>query len=203
MTNENDDVEAPEYCSLRADNHDRWSFIRTHLEDSHARLLDVGCAEGFFVNAAAELGIQALGIEANEQRYKRAVERFGDHDNADFEYLTLTPDTVHDLPAADVTLCLTVQHHWAGGFGAESATQMLESLAEKTDLLCYEPPGTMFPHKENPIHPDESTSRYREYLVNLFGSAAEIRDVQMFDHVNEGKYAVRRDPLFVVDTETV
>lgn len=203
MTSDNDDAEVPEYCSLRADNYARWSFIRTHLEDSHQRILDVGCAEGFFVQAAAQLGIQALGIETNKRRYDRCVKRFGDHENAEFEHLTVTPDNVNDVPTVDVTLCLTVHHHWAGSFGAGPATQMLKSLAEKTDLLCYEPPGTMFLRKENPIRPDESISRYRAYLENLFGSAAEIRDVQMFDHVNEGKYAGRRDPLFVVDTEAV
>ena len=33
--------------------------------------------------------------------------------------------------------------------------------------------------------------------------AANIRDVEMFDHVNEGEYSDRRDPLFVVDTSDI
>jgi hypothetical protein len=61
----------------------------------------------------------------------------------------------------------------------------------------------MYLSKADPIHPDESISKYRTYLLNLFDGAATIQDVELFDHVNEGEYTDRRDPLFVIDTTDI
>lgn len=201
MKNNKDQKPDEPYCSLRADNEERWSFIQQYIEDHHQSALDIGCAEGYFTNAAAEHGLEVTGIEVDEDRYRHAEAEFGDNDNIRFRLHRVTPGNVAELPSTDITLLLTVQHHWVGAYGVEEATQMLRTIAQKTDLLFYEPPGSMYLANENPIHPSESMDLYYEYLTELFNGSAMIVDVEMFSHVNEGKYANRRDPLFVVNTE--
>lgn len=200
--NENTEPDDP-YCSRRVDNEERWSFIRRHVDSEHDSLLDVGCAEGYFTNAAAADGLEATGIEVKEDRYEYAVANYGSRENVRFERRQITPETVAELPPTDVTLVLTVQHHWVGAFGVEAATEMLRTIAGKTDLLFYEPPGTMFLGKQNPIAPDESRERYRAYLRDEFDDRHTIVDVAMFQHVDEGEWRDRSDPLFVIDTEGI
>lgn len=201
----NTDHQKPDdsYCFKRADNEDRWEFIQQYIQADYQTLLDIGCAEGYFTNAAAEHGLQAMGIDDNKERYEFAQAEFGNTDNICFQLHHVTPENISDLPSADITLLLTVQHHWAGAFGIEEATQMLRILAEKTNLLCYEPPGTMYLRKDNPIEPSNSMERYREYIIGLFDGLVTIVDAEMFPHVNEGKYSDRRDPLFVINTADV
>jgi len=191
------------YCGLRADNSARWAFIQQHLDDDYQTALDIGCAEGYFTNAAAEFGLVVMGIEADEDRYAAAMAAFGDRENVEFRCHRITPENVSDLPSTDITLLLTVQHHWVGAYGIDNATRMLKVVGGKTDLLFYEPPGTMFLSKTDPIQPTRSVSKYGNYLLNLFDGAVKIRDVELFDYVNEREYADRRDPLFAVDTSDV
>lgn len=147
--------------------------------------------------------MEVTGIEEDEDRYRSAESAHGGGENVEFRHHRVTPENVSDLPSADVALLLTVQHHWAGAYGTETASRMLRVVGRKTDLLFYEPPGTMFLSKSNPIRPGESVSQYGEYLQNLFDGVANARDVELFDHANGGEYSDRRDPLFVVDTAGV
>jgi SAM-dependent methyltransferase len=202
MNNKDRQPDEP-YCSLRVDNEERWSFIQQYLEDHHRSALDIGCAEGYFTNAAAEYGLEVTGIEMDEDRYRHAEAKSGANENCQFRLQRLTPENVSKLPATDITFLLTIQHHWVGAYGIEEATRMLKVIGQKTSLLFYEPPGTMYLSKADPIHPDESISKYRTYLLNLFDGAATIQDVELFDHVNEGEYTDRRDPLFVIDTTDI
>ncbi|WP_226022764.1 class I SAM-dependent methyltransferase [Halomicrobium salinisoli] len=203
MTDDTDQDSYEPYCSRRSDNEQRWSFVRAHLADEHETLLDVGCAEGYFTRAAAEYGLDAIGVESDEARVESARREHDDVDGASFEQHTVTPDTVDDLPTTDATLLLTVQHHWVGAFGVEAATEMLRSVAAKTDRLFYEPPGSRFLTPDRPIDPDDSAQRYREYLGDVFGESIAVLDVAMFSHVNEGEWVDRRDPLFALDTTGV
>ncbi|MFC6974705.1 class I SAM-dependent methyltransferase [Halomicroarcula sp. GCM10025709] len=191
------------YCPLRVDNEARWAFLEQYVESQHRTALDIGCAEGYFTKAVAECGLEATGVEATEARYERAEATFGDDENVRFRHHRVTPETVDDLPATDLTLLLTVQHHWLRAYGVEPATRMLKHVAQRTSRLFYEPPGDMYVPAQRPIDPSRSVRLYRTYLQRLFDGQAVVRDVEMFDHVEEGEYASRRDPLFVLDTDSV
>lgn len=39
--------------TVRVDDAERWAFVRRHLDADHDTLVDLGCAEGYFVDAAA------------------------------------------------------------------------------------------------------------------------------------------------------
>jgi 2-polyprenyl-3-methyl-5-hydroxy-6-metoxy-1,4-benzoquinol methylase len=70
-----DDYEADRYCIVRTANR-RLDIIEKHL--SHrGRLLDVGCALGFFVEAARRRGYQAQGVDISEHAVAYARDRLG------------------------------------------------------------------------------------------------------------------------------
>ena len=191
------------YHTQRVDNEERWSFIRENISGSYHTLVDVGCAEGYFTNAAAEHGLEAIGIESNENRYKYAEHKFGDKDNIEFQRSVVTPDNVDDLPSADIALVLTVQHHWARFFDAEKASEMLKTIGCKTELLFYEPPGTFHLYEEEAIDREKSAEIYLKYLSDVFDGEEEIIEVQMFSHTDLDQYSDRHDPLFVINTTNI
>ncbi|MGH2850869.1 MAG: class I SAM-dependent methyltransferase, partial [Solirubrobacteraceae bacterium] len=53
----------------------RFNFLRSQLGRG-ARVIDVGCGEGWFAGALAEAGWSAVGVEVAEEPLRRARERF-------------------------------------------------------------------------------------------------------------------------------
>ena len=115
---------------------DRWraiaEVIRTYKIGS---ILDIGCAEGWFLRRAAkEFGCFGLGVEASERRLV-VGELARLHDSVDRVAVMkafLTPEDIGKLPACDLILCLSVVHHVLRHNGLPAAEAFLSALMGRT-----------------------------------------------------------------------
>ena len=93
----------------------RWEAIAAAIRHYDARsVLDVGCAEGWFLRRAAEdFGCFAIGIDGDDRRVILGeVARL--HDGVERVAVMkgrLTPEDIGRLPPCDIVLCLSVVHH--------------------------------------------------------------------------------------------
>lgn len=184
-----------DYQSRRTDNEYRWKFIRRNIDDSHESFLDIGCAAGFFCAKAAEMGLDVVGIDVNEERIAKARESCP---SGSFRRMDLDVNSIQDIPDSDVTLCLAVHHHWVSAYGWSKSEKMLSTVMEKSELLIYEPPGHMR------IHPtlDEELPMeeyYREVLTQV-DSRIRVVDETVTEHIPR---LDRQDPIYAVDCSAV
>lgn len=182
------------YDTERIDNQERWDFIEKNLDEEDKTFLDIGSAEGFFTNLAAEYGEEATGIEKREVGILKARERYHKI-NLSFIHQDITPENIESIPSKDVTFVLTVHHHWDKYFGYDEAVRMFQVVAEKTNKIFYEPPGTSIIGGES-IDPKESEEKYTEFVHSMLGDSVEVIDTELFDY----KGGERKDSLLVIDT---
>lgn len=187
------------YHSSRTDNEDRWEIIEPHLNTEYESMIDLGCADGFFLDKAAAYGLEVQGFEGNQNRVDRARELCLGRENVTVEQRYLSPDNIDDLPPSDVVLLLTVHHHWIRQYGWDEAAEMVRTIAAGTELLFYEPPGDKKIGRdgsETPLDPADSIDYYRDELAEMFGDKITILGVAMVEYNNSD----RSDPFFVIDT---
>jgi 2-polyprenyl-3-methyl-5-hydroxy-6-metoxy-1,4-benzoquinol methylase len=129
------DIAGRRYAEKR-DAQARWKAIAEAVEHYGARnVLDVGCAEAWFLRQCAEnYGCFAVGIEANPRRVLLG-ELARLHDGAGKVAVLqamLSPEDIESLPAFDLVLCLSVVHHVMRQGGVEGARAFLRALATRT-----------------------------------------------------------------------
>lgn len=187
------------YHAARTDNEQRWSFIVSNIPAESTSLVDVGCADGFFVQKAAEQGLLVHGFEGNQSRVRRAEKAVEEYEDASVEQLYISPDNIDQLPASDVVLFLTVHHHWIRQYGWETAADMFRTIARKTELIFYEPPGNKVISQdgtEETLSPSDSLNYYETELKAIFDDSISVTGQTMVEYNNTD----RSDPLFVIDT---
>lgn len=113
----------------------RWAMIEQRLGPSDRSLLDIGCNIGQFTAKAAERGMFALGVEAQEEILAQARRLHAHEAHIAFGLLDITPASVASLPAADVTLALSVHHYWTRAFGDAASWQIIATLLQKSGKL--------------------------------------------------------------------
>jgi hypothetical protein len=119
-------------ASYDRDAETRWAMIASHLPAS-GFAMDLGCHNGWFTFSMADAGLYALGVE-REESLVRASQWLTLHNQSDrvaFVRLDLTPDTVHELPSADVVLCLSVFHHWVRLNDFAYADRIMRGIADR------------------------------------------------------------------------
>ena len=91
--------------------HDRWAAIEPHLP-RRGSFLDIGCQHGYFVFRAAEHGLTAQGVERESiaNQVARLLAVGNEISRASFIRMDVSPETVDDLPSADV-----VAPRWTSG----------------------------------------------------------------------------------------
>lgn len=188
-----------DYLDRRTDNDARWAFIASHIDETDRSLVDVGCAEGEFTARAAEAGLDAVGFDRNVTRLHSARKHHSTDDSLRFERSDLDPETIDDLPQADVLLFLTVHHHWVKAYGWEASVEMVRTLLRKADTVIYEPPGHLPIREsvEDTLDPTDSVEYYTDVLESTFGDAISIVDVTLAEY-KAG--SARSDPVFVLDS---
>lgn len=114
---------------------DRFAAFSTHLPDgTPLSVLDIGCNQGYFVFRMAERGGLCIGIDSdrNEVMYARAQAAIHRVPNTVFAEMTVDRESAKGLPAVDVTICLSIFHHWVRFFGADAAKDILRTVADRT-----------------------------------------------------------------------
>lgn len=95
-------------------------------------LLDVGCNLGDFTAHYAKLGMWAVGVDIKAELIAEAQSRHGFVPNAAFMVSPIDSRSVRSLPRFDVTLLLSVHHHWLAAYGPEVAGKMLRDIVRRT-----------------------------------------------------------------------
>lgn len=182
------------YQDRRTDNELRWSIIDRYLSEDDTTLLDIGCAQGYFTNKAADHGLRAIGIDGKRNRILAAQNRYNT-DNLDFKQCHLTPTNIWELPVMDVVLLLSVHHHWATYIGFDESVEMFKVVAHKGNKIFYEPSGSTFLGQKNTDY-DESLRLHREFILSNLGDSVEI----LYTGKAPRKPGDTPDPFFVLDT---
>lgn len=121
---------------------DRWQAIRDVLAQGADSVLDLGCAEGYFVSRAAkEYGYFALGIDADLRRLTVAQDLnvINKNEYAGFMYAHLSIEFLRKLPQFDVVIFLAVLHHIMYEHGVDLAREFMTVIREKTNkALVFE-----------------------------------------------------------------
>jgi SAM-dependent methyltransferase len=127
-----------------ADN--RWAAIASAIRGYSGRsVLDIGCAEGWFIRrAAADLGCFAIGVEAEDRRVL-VGETARLHDGVERVAVIkarLAPDDIRHLPPCDIVMCLSVIHHVIRDQGLEGAEAFIRALASRANKAVIFEVGT-------------------------------------------------------------
>jgi cyclopropane fatty-acyl-phospholipid synthase-like methyltransferase len=115
---------------------DRWTMIAAAIQTyGAASLLDLGCAEGYFVRRAAqEFDCFALGVDADASRLLIAqncmlLDRV---ESTAFTLADIDAQLLQKLPSFDAVLFLSVMHHIMYQQGVDHARELLTAIREKT-----------------------------------------------------------------------
>lgn len=139
---------------------DRWKAIASVLKSCSAdNVLDVGCAEGWFIRrAASELGCYALGIEISDRHMAGEIARL--HDRIEHTAIMLsraTSASLGKLPKFDVVMCLSVVHHVIRRQGVGAAEDFVRALASRAEKALIFEMGTS----------DERALKWRSLLEDM------------------------------------
>lgn len=124
---------------------DRWEAIAAILKSYSANnVLDVGCAEGWFVRrAATELGCYAVGVEVSERLLGGEIARLHDKvQNMAIMSSRASGESIRSLPKFDVVICLSVVHHVIRHEGIRAAEAFVRALASRTEKALIFEMGT-------------------------------------------------------------
>jgi len=118
---------------------DRWAIIEGEISASKAvTMLDVGCAEGFFVEKAASVcGCFALGVDGDVRRLSLAHASIllNGVKGAGFMYADITPELISRLPVSDLVLFQSVLHHIMYNQGVDYAREIMTALRSKVGKI--------------------------------------------------------------------
>jgi len=122
---------------------DRWELIKKEILNYEASsVLDVGCAEGFYViKSAEECGCVSLGIDADIRRFSMAQNQILSEKimPAGFLLAEIDAELIKKLPKFDVVIFLSVMHHMMYSLGEEYSRNILTELRKKINkVLIFE-----------------------------------------------------------------
>lgn len=116
-------------------------IYRKATKKTSLKILDIGCAQGYFCLKAAELGHEACGIDILEENID-CCRKLAEENNytIHFETDTLSPEFIKKIKDEkyDVILALSVFHHVANGYGFTAARYILEQLSEFSEIIISE-----------------------------------------------------------------
>jgi hypothetical protein len=153
---------------------------------SPAVTLDVGANIGYFSLSMAEKGAIAYAVESEPLNVRIASIASNSIGQGGGVFVPIrmlcTADSVGRLPENNVTLCLSIWHHWVRHFGLKAATEILNVLMNKTsDVLFFDTGESEMPaHYGLPFDKHDAKEWLLNYLSNL-ESAADVKCIGKFE----------------------
>lgn len=119
----------------------RFNAMKSYL-DRHAltngTVVDYGCNVGYFSLSLCREGFRAYGVERDWPSLDIAYTSARIAKLPFYPvHLMITPQTIDDMPCGDVSICLSVWHHWVREYGMNIATDLLKSLFAKTRKVLF------------------------------------------------------------------
>jgi hypothetical protein len=148
----------------------RWeALFPVVCEQGVESAVDVGACEGYFAIRLGRACVPTIAIESEPSTYRTAIfaVRRSGLDNVGVLAMRLTPENVVSVPAADCTLCLSVWHHFVRRYGLSKATEMLETIWDRTGKVLFFDSGEdeMTPDFELPKMTPDSRSWLTAYIA--------------------------------------
>jgi SAM-dependent methyltransferase len=137
---------------------DRWNIIREIIANLEVKsLLDLGCAEGSFVQSAAnECQCHSYGIDFDRRRIVTAslTSFLNNIENCGFSFGVINENLIRKMPNYDLILMMSVAHHMIYEHGAEYTRNILRLIREKSNKAVIIDMG----------QPGESVERWKDIL---------------------------------------
>lgn len=120
----------------------RWKAIKSPLKELRPNsVMDLGCAEGYFVfMAARETSAIATGIDSSAHRlfYATYQQIFSPTvQNTGFIKANIDIDLLDRLPKQDVFICLSLVHHIMYEHGYDYALEFMKKLKKLTNKALF------------------------------------------------------------------
>jgi hypothetical protein len=108
-------------------------------------LLDVGANSGGLTRALSIHFEQCFAIDSSRDSIEliSVMNRLYGFHNINTLKWKIHENTVDLVPHSDVTLVLSIWHHWVRDYGIESASRILQKLFEKTSKFLYFDTGSI------------------------------------------------------------
>lgn len=114
----------------------RWAMMEHLFRDRNVTsILDLGCAEGYYVlRAAEERGCVALGVDADIRRtyIGQGCAFLQKAQGVGFMTSYVTPDFVNKLPRFDLVICFSLFHHVIISNGLDYARCLMQKIRAVT-----------------------------------------------------------------------
>jgi O-antigen chain-terminating bifunctional methyltransferase/kinase len=173
--------------------------------DKRLKILDLGCAQGFFSLSLADLGHKVTGVDFLEENIHVCKYLAGEHSQYDIEFIQA--DAVEYINGIegnqfDIVLGFSLFHHLIAERGLFFVQDLLGNLAKKTKFAFYE-----LAVKEEPVYWSEALpederqvldkysftkliSKFETHLSNIcrpmyFASNYYTLDNNVVDHFNK------------------
>jgi O-antigen chain-terminating methyltransferase len=127
-------IAGKQICKGQRHCQDRWPAIHEVLKASGVRsVLDLGSAEGYFVDQAARSGYIALGVDADVRRMSLAQASITMNaiEGGGYMFGNIGPSFFERLPSFDAVLLLSVLHHVMYEHGLEYSREYMAALRRK------------------------------------------------------------------------
>lgn len=120
--------------SVSRDGEERWAIIEEVIKKYDVKsVLDLGCAEGFYVRRAATAGCFSIGVDNNNEIFalSQAAKNLEKEQNSGFVLGKIGEELLDNLPEFDMVICLSVLHHVIRIEGLDSMKGYLKRIARK------------------------------------------------------------------------
>jgi len=163
---------------------ERWAAIRKCIADLPiSTAMDIGSNAGYFSFALADEGVLTLGIEMDRRLLRIALHAAKkiNSNRVGFCHLKIDHRTVELLPTVDLTLLLSVWHHWVRYYGVEQATEILAKVWQRCSrMLVFETGEEEMPPEYGLPEMKPSAKEWIENYLSEFCPSAEIHHLGLF-----------------------
>ena len=118
----------------------RWDAIRTEVAQMEvSTALDIGSNVGYFSIQLAQSGLTTIAVERIPRFYRpllHAIDRLN-ITNIGVLVMDMAPASLKLLPQADITLFLSVWHHYVRDVGFENSLDTIRDVWKKSDTAMF------------------------------------------------------------------